>query len=133
MERDMGTTIATESDLQFLRQELAAGMSLLATKEELQAARADITALRQDNALFRKDMQLQSSRIDAATHQVSHQQTPIHGFQQVGIHQPPFLRFDTLVVEGGTGERFLEVGLVAQGAQRSLWMCSALAHSSLKS
>jgi len=61
MERDMGTTIATKSDLQFLRQELAASMSLLATKDELQAVRADIAALRQDNALVRKDMQILSS------------------------------------------------------------------------
>jgi hypothetical protein len=64
MERDMGTTIATKSDLQFLRQELAASMSLLATKQELQAVRADIAELRQDNVLFRKDMEIQSTKIE---------------------------------------------------------------------
>lgn len=64
MERDMGTTIATKSDLQFLRQELTAAMSLLATKQEVQAVRADIAELRQDNALFRKDMEIQSTKIE---------------------------------------------------------------------
>ena len=64
MERDMGTTIATKSDLQFLRLELTAAMSLLATKEELQAVRVDIAELRQDNALFRKDMEIHSTKIE---------------------------------------------------------------------
>ena len=64
MERDMGTTIATKSDLHFLRQELTAAMSLLATKEELQAVRADIALLRQDIPLIRKDMEILSTRIE---------------------------------------------------------------------
>ncbi len=64
MERDMGTTIATKSDLQLLRQELTSAMSLLATKEELRAVRADIAELRQDNALVRKDMEIQSTKMD---------------------------------------------------------------------
>ena len=61
MERDMGTTIATKSDLQLLRHELTAALSLLATKDELQAVRADIAELRQDNALVRKDMEILST------------------------------------------------------------------------
>ena len=60
MERDMGTTIATKTDLQMLRQEL---ISSLASRDELVAARADIAGLRQDNALVRKEMELLSSRL----------------------------------------------------------------------
>ncbi len=72
MERDMGTTIATKSDLQvlqhatkadlqLLRQELLTAMSQFVTKDELQAVRADIVGLRQDNALIRKDLELLST------------------------------------------------------------------------
>jgi hypothetical protein len=64
MERDMATTIATKSDLQLLRQELMSGISLLATKDELQVVRADIAELRQDNALIRKAMEIMANRID---------------------------------------------------------------------
>jgi len=74
MERDMGTTIATKTDLQMLRQELVAS---LASRDELAAVRADIGVmrqeigglrqdfgtLRQDNALIRKEMELLSSRL----------------------------------------------------------------------
>jgi hypothetical protein len=89
MERDMGTTIATKTDLemlriatktdlqmlriatktdlQMLRQEL---VSSLASRDELAAVRADIGglrqdfgALRQDNALIRKEMELLASRL----------------------------------------------------------------------
>ena len=88
MERDMGTTIATKTDLQLLRQEL---VSSLASREELAGVRADIGVvrqdvgtlrqevitlrqdvgtlrqdvgtLRQDIVLVRKDMELQSSRL----------------------------------------------------------------------
>ena len=58
MERDMGTTIATKTDLQILRQEL---VSSLASRDELAAVRADIAGLRQDNALIRKDMEILST------------------------------------------------------------------------
>lgn len=61
MERDMATTIATKSDLHLLRLELTSAMSLLATKDELQAVRTDISEMRQDIALIRKDMQILSS------------------------------------------------------------------------
>ena len=67
MERDMGTTIATKTDLQLLRQEL---VSSLASREELAGVRADIGVvrqdvgtLRQDIVLVRKDMELLSSRM----------------------------------------------------------------------
>ncbi len=74
MERDMGTTIATKTDLQLLRQELVA---TLASREDLAGVKADIGALRQefgtlrqefgtlrqDNALIRKEMELLSSRL----------------------------------------------------------------------
>jgi hypothetical protein len=50
MERDMGTTLATKLDLQFLRQELRQEMSGLAT-------RAEVAELRQDVALLRHDME----------------------------------------------------------------------------
>jgi hypothetical protein len=72
MERDMGTTIATKSDLQLLhqatkadlqllRQELMSAMSQFVTKDGLQAVRADIVELRQDNALIRKDLEILST------------------------------------------------------------------------
>jgi hypothetical protein len=54
MERDMGTTIATKSDLQMLRQELVAMIGNLATREETQDIRSDI-------ALVRKDMEILST------------------------------------------------------------------------
>ena len=67
MERDMGTTIATKTDLQLLRQEL---LSSLASRDELAAVRTDLGelrqdfgALRQDNALIRKEMELLSSTL----------------------------------------------------------------------
>ena len=60
MERDMGTTIATKTDLQMLRQEL---MSSLASRDELAGVKTDIAALRQDNVLIRKEMELLSSRL----------------------------------------------------------------------
>jgi hypothetical protein len=60
MERDMGTTIATKTDLQLLRQEL---LSNLASRDELAALRADFGELRQDNTLIRKEMELLSSNL----------------------------------------------------------------------
>lgn len=54
MERDMGTTIATKSDLQMLRQELVAMIGNLATREETQEVRSDI-------ALVRKDLEILSA------------------------------------------------------------------------
>jgi hypothetical protein len=54
MERDMGTTIATKSDLQMLRQELVAMIANLATREETQEVRSDI-------ALVRKDLEILSA------------------------------------------------------------------------
>jgi len=71
MERDMGTTIATKTDLQILqiatkmdlqmlRQEL---ISSLASRDELAGVKTDIAALRQDNVLVRKEMELLSSRL----------------------------------------------------------------------
>ena len=44
MERDMGTTIATKTDLQMLRQEVA--------------TKADLADLRQESALLRKDLEM---------------------------------------------------------------------------
>jgi hypothetical protein len=58
MERDMGTTIATKSDLKILRQELTLLMSSLATREETLAIRAE---MRENNALLRKDMEILST------------------------------------------------------------------------
>lgn len=52
MERDMGTTIATKTDLQLLKQDLH-GLR--------QEFKADLQSLRQDNALLRKDMELLST------------------------------------------------------------------------
>jgi len=67
MERDMGTTIATKTDLQMLRQEL---LSSLASRDDLAGVRTEIGVLRQDsgtlrhdNALIRKEMELLSSRL----------------------------------------------------------------------
>jgi hypothetical protein len=60
MERDMGTTIATKTDLQLLRQEL---LSSLASRDELAALRTDFRELHQDNALIRKEMELLSSAL----------------------------------------------------------------------
>lgn len=54
MERDMGNTIATKSDLQLLRQEMA----LLATKADVSELRAE---LRQEIAMVRKDMEILST------------------------------------------------------------------------
>lgn len=51
MERDMGTTIATKSDLQLLRQEL------LAVRQEM-ATKAEFAEIRQETALLRKDVEL---------------------------------------------------------------------------
>ena len=58
MERDMGTTIATKSDLQVLRQDL---ISSLASRDELAGVRTDVAALRQDHVLIRKEMELLST------------------------------------------------------------------------
>jgi hypothetical protein len=58
MERDMGTTIATKTDLQLLRQELIAS---LASRDELAGVRTDLAALRQDQALLRKDLDVLAS------------------------------------------------------------------------
>ncbi len=82
MERDMGTTIATKSDLQMLqqatkadlqllRQELISALSQFVTKDELQTVRADIAELRQDNALIRKDMEILSTRIDMVSNTIT--------------------------------------------------------------
>ena len=58
MERDMGTTIATKTDLQLLRQELIAS---LASRDELAGVRTDLTALRQDHVLLLKDLDVLGS------------------------------------------------------------------------
>ena len=93
MERDMGTTIATKTDLQMLqsatkadlqllrqelktdqqllRQELKTDLQMLrqelisslASRDELAGVKTDIAALRQDNVLIRKEMELLSSRL----------------------------------------------------------------------
>jgi hypothetical protein len=47
MERDMGTTIATKTDLQLLRQEMA--------------TKADLAGIRQEQALLRNDLEAQSA------------------------------------------------------------------------
>ena len=74
MERDMGTTIATKTDLQILRREL---VSSLASRDELAGLRADVGvvrqdvgtlrqeagSLRQDIVLVRKKMELLASRM----------------------------------------------------------------------
>ena len=51
MERDMGMTIATKTDLQLLRQEL------LAVRQEM-ATKAEFAEIRQETALLRKDVEL---------------------------------------------------------------------------
>jgi hypothetical protein len=51
MERDMGTTIATKTDLQLLRQEL------LAVRREM-ATKAEFAEIRQETALLRKGVEL---------------------------------------------------------------------------
>ena len=51
MERGMGTTIATKTDLQLLRQEMTALRQEMATKSAL-------AELRQETALLRKDVEL---------------------------------------------------------------------------
>ena len=51
MERDMGMTIATKSDLQLLRQEMA-------TKADIADIRADLAELRQTTALLAKEVEL---------------------------------------------------------------------------
>lgn len=52
MERDMATTIATKADLQLLKQELSALLN------------ANVSELRQEIALVRKDMEIMANRID---------------------------------------------------------------------
>jgi tetrahydromethanopterin S-methyltransferase subunit F len=47
MERDMGTTLATKTDLQLMRQEMA--------------TKADVAEVRQECALIRKDMEILST------------------------------------------------------------------------
>jgi hypothetical protein len=79
MERDMGTTIATKTDLQLLRQELQFGLAGLATRAELQDVKVELQSVkgdlqgvkaelqdnigvvRQECALIRKDMELLST------------------------------------------------------------------------
>ncbi len=79
MERDMGTTIATKTDLQLLRQELVASLpsrddlagvkadigalrqEIVAVRQEIGVLRQDFGTLRQDNALIRKDMEILST------------------------------------------------------------------------
>jgi hypothetical protein len=56
MERDMGTTIATKSDLQMLRQELVAMIGNLAIREETQDIRSDIALVRKDMEMFSTTM-----------------------------------------------------------------------------
>ena len=58
MERDMGTTIATKTDLQMLRQELIASV---ASRDEVAGVRTDLAALRQDHVLLRKDLDVLAS------------------------------------------------------------------------
>ena len=54
----MGTTIATKTDLQLLRQELIAS---LASRDELAGVRTDLAGLRQDHVLLRKDLEVLSA------------------------------------------------------------------------
>ena len=51
----MGTTIATKTDLQMLRQEL---ISSLASRDELAGVKTAIAVLGQDIVLIRKEMEL---------------------------------------------------------------------------
>jgi len=53
MERDMGMTIATKSDLQLLRQELIA---TVAGREETSAIKSDLAVVRSELALVRNDV-----------------------------------------------------------------------------
>ena len=66
MERDMGSTIATKTDLQMLRQELVSSVAsrdeLADVRTDIGVLRQDIGVLRQDIVLVRKDMELLSSR-----------------------------------------------------------------------
>ena len=57
MERDMGTTLATKTDLQVLRQELVSA-SKLELAELRQDLKSEIAGVRQECALIRKDMEL---------------------------------------------------------------------------
>ena len=74
MERDMGTTIATKTDLQMLRQELLSSLAsrddlagvrteIGVIRQEIGVLRQDFGTLRQDNVLIRKEMELLSSRL----------------------------------------------------------------------
>ena len=68
MERDMGTTLATKTDLQVLRQELvsASKLELAELRQDLkseisvvrQELKSEIAGVRQECALIRKDMEL---------------------------------------------------------------------------
>jgi uncharacterized small protein (DUF1192 family) len=65
MERDMGTTLATKPDLQFLRQELRQDIPVLATEAEVSELRQEVGLLRHDmdslTAGLRKDLDVQSA------------------------------------------------------------------------
>ena len=65
MERDMGATIATKSDLNLLRQELTAQISALGTRVSGLASREEFLALRAEmranDALIRKDLEFLST------------------------------------------------------------------------
>jgi hypothetical protein len=82
MERDMGTTIATKSDLDVLRTSMKTEIELLrvsmkadlqtlrqellttmASRSELADVKSDIGVLRQDFAVLRKDVELLGSRM----------------------------------------------------------------------
>jgi len=71
MERDMGTTIATKSDLELLKAGLQGELQALRqeTRGELQlirqdmATRSDVADVRQECALIRKDLELQSNKM----------------------------------------------------------------------
>lgn len=58
MERDMGTTLATKTDLQQLSIATKAEMQLL--RQEM-ATKADLADLRQEQALLRRDLESQSA------------------------------------------------------------------------
>jgi hypothetical protein len=65
MERDMGTTLATKTDLQLLRQELRQDLSSLATRTEVAEIRQDLALLRRDFENFgvgiRKDLDVSAT------------------------------------------------------------------------
>jgi hypothetical protein len=69
MERDMGTTIATKSDLQLFRQELIATLAgrdetksdVAAVRNELALVRNEVVLVRNDVALIRKDMEISAT------------------------------------------------------------------------